>query len=191
MTLTASRTRRWNYTEFVRLADLGFFRRQRVELVGGRIVQMAPQLNFHSIAIGLAERAAATAFGPAFWVRPQLPLRLGKWSGPEPDIAVVPGAPRDYLMTGHPCSALLIIEVSDSTLRYDRRTKAGLYARHGVADYWIINLVDRQLEVHRDPIRDPSHRFRHRYASMSVLKAGEIIQPLSAQNPVNVHDLLP
>lgn len=191
MTLTASRARRWNYSEFMRLADLGFFRRQRAELIGGRIVEVAPQHNLHSIAIGLAERAAGAPFGAAFWVRPQLPLHMGKWSGPEPDIAVVPGEPRDYVATGHPKSALLIIEVSDTTLRYDRRTKAGLYARHGVADYWIINLIDRHIEVHRDPIRDPSHLFRHRYASIVVFKPGEIIQPLSAQRGITADDLLP
>ncbi|HSZ57833.1 MAG TPA: Uma2 family endonuclease [Tepidisphaeraceae bacterium] len=191
MTLTAARTRRWTCSEFNRLASLGFFRRQRVELIGGRIVQMAPQLNLHSVVIGLAERASGAAFGPKFWFRPQLPLHLGKWSEPEPDIAVVPGDPRDYLATGHPRTALLIIEVSDTTLRYDRRTKAGLYAKRGIADYWIINLIDRQVEVHRDPIRDPSHLFRHRYSSIAILKAGETIQPLSAKTAVSVSDLLP
>lgn len=191
MTLTPSRTRRWNFSEFMRLADLGFFRRQRVELVGGRIVQIARQRDLHAAVIVLARDAAAAASGSGFVVRPQLPLHLGNWSGPEPDIAVVPGSPRDYIGTGHPRSALLIIEASDTTLRYDRRTKAGLYARYGVADYWIINLVDRHVEVHREPVRDPSHLFRHRYASIVVFKPGETIQPLSAQSGINVDDLLP
>jgi hypothetical protein len=108
MTLTATRTRRWSYSEFNRLADLGFFRHQRVELIGGRIVQMAPQRDLHAIALGLGERAAVKSFGPAFWVHPQ-----------------------------------------------------------------------------------QSHPFRHRYSSISVFKAGDVIQPLAGRSEIKVADLLP
>ena len=186
-----TRTRRWTYDEYFRLADLGFFRRQRVELVGGRIVQMAPQRDVHSALIGLARDAAAGAFGTGVWVRAQLPLHLGKWSGPEPDISVVPGGPRDYIGTGHPKSALLIIEVSDTTLRFDRRVKAGLYAKYGIRDYWIVNLPARQIEVHRDPMVDPMHPFGHRYASVVSIGPGGSVRPLAAALPVRVDDLLP
>src|SRR5882724_3672360 len=182
MTATRTRIRRWTFKEFSRLAELGFFRRQRVELVGGRIVQMAPQLDVHAAVFALAQRAADAAFGDRFWIRAQLPLQLGKWSAPEPDIAVVPGSPRDYIGTGQPTSALLIVEVSDSTLLYDRDDrdkKAGLYAKFGIADYWIINLIERQLEIHRDPVEDPGHPFRHRYASVKIARKGETIQPLA------------
>ena len=192
MQLTASRTqtRRWTFDEYMRLADLGFFRGQRVELVGGRIIQMAPQRDLHAAALGLAQRAVDKAFGDQFWSRPQLPLRLGKWSGPEPDIAVVPGSPRDYLRA-HPASALLIIEISDSTLRYDRGKKAGIYAKYGILDYWIVNLMERHIEVLRAPVEDAGHPFGYRYASVTFARKGETIQPLAEASAIRVDDLLP
>ena len=191
MQTAAVKTRRWKYSEYFRLAELGFFDRQRVELVGGRIVKMAPQKDVHSSCVGLARDAAAVAFGPGYWPRVQCPLHLGTWSGPEPDIAVVPGGPRDYIGTGHPTGALLIIEVSDTTLRYDRRVKGGLYAKYGIRDYWIVNLIDRQVEVNRDPIPDPAHIFRHRYATRTEFKSGDSIQLLAVNAAIPVRDLLP
>lgn len=188
---TVARTRRWSQGEYHRLADLGFFRGQRVELVEGRIIQMAPQKDVHAAVIWLVRDALAPAFGDGFWVRAQLPLRLGKWSEPEPDVSVVRGGPRDYIGTGHPPSALLIVEVSDSILRFDRKTKAGLYAKYGIRDYWIVNLIEGQVEVHRNPIPDESHRFGHRYSSIAVLKRGELVQPLATTAEVRTDDLLP
>jgi Uma2 family endonuclease len=68
-------------------------------------------------------------------------------------------------MDAHPTTALFIIEVADTSLEYDRGCKASLYARAGIADYWIVNLVDNRVEVYRDPVPDPSERFGHRYSS--------------------------
>ena len=123
------RTRKWTRAEYYRMADLGMFRDQRVELIEGTIVQMPPQKNFHVIGIGLVEQRPRAAFGPRYWVRIQAPLHLGPRSAPEPDVAVVPGGSRDYTRTGHPTTALLIVEVSETTLAYDRGRKASLYAR--------------------------------------------------------------
>lgn len=152
---------------------------------------MAPQRDVHAIAVSVARDAAAAAFGAGFWVRMQLPLHLGRWSGPEPDISVVPGAARDYLGKGHPTSALLVIEVSDTTLRYDRRIKSGLYAKNGVPDYWIVNLIDCHIEVRRDPIADPKHPFGHRYGAMTIIGPGQAVQPLTTEAAIRVNDLLP
>lgn len=184
--------RRWTYEEFERLGELGFFRNQRVELIAGKIIKMAPQLDLHAAALGLVQRAVERAFGSEFWVRPQLPLQIDRWSGPEPDISVVPGGPRNYVGTGHPRSALLIVEVSDTTLRLDRGRKAALYAKAGVADYWIVNLPERQVEIFRKPLADKSARFGHRYADISVATANATITLLAAPNAtVAVADLLP
>jgi Uma2 family endonuclease len=123
--------------------------------------------------------------------RLQAPLHLGPRSAPEPDAAVVPGGPRDYTATGHPTTALLIVEVSDTTLSYDRGRKASLYARAGIADYWILNLV-QQLEVHRWPVPDPTQHYRHGYADVLILTPQDHIAPLAApKKRVAVADLLP
>ena len=174
------------------MADLGLFRDQRVELMEGTIVHMPPQKNFHVLGIGLVEAALRAAFGPRHWVRIQAPLHLGRRSAPEPDVAVVPGGPRDYTTTGHPTTALLIVEVSDTTLSYDRGRKASLYARAKIADYWILNLVHGRLEVRRNPVPDRGERYGWRYQDVLLLDPQDHIAPLAApKKRVAVVDLLP
>jgi Uma2 family endonuclease len=186
------RARLWTLDEYNRLADLGLFRNQRVELLEGRIVQMPPQKNFHVIAIDLTSRALQLAFGPGYWVRIQAPLHLRRRSAPEPDLAVVLGTSRDYTGTDHPPTALLVVEASDTTLSYDRNRKASTYARAGIADYWIVNLVDRQLEIRRSPMRDSVARHRFRYADEAILSPADMATPLAApQARIAVADLLP
>lgn len=186
------KTRRWTVDEYYRLADYGFFRGERVELVGGKIIQMAPQRDAHAAAVLLGRDALSAAFGPGHVVRPQLPLRFSPTSEPEPDLAVVAGSPRDFVGKGHPTSALLVVEVSDTTLAYDRRRKAGMYAKAGIADYWVLNLVDRQVEVHRDPVQDRKHPFGHRYATVTFHASGDAVTPLARPGGnVRVLDLLP
>ena len=111
---------------------------------------------------------------------------------PEPDVSVVQGTERDYIGTGHPTTAMLIVEVSDTTLRYDRGTKASLYAKHGIADYWIVNLEDGRVEVHRQPVADAKARFRMRYDNVTIHQKGEFVAPLAMPAArVAVSDLLP
>ena len=187
-----SRSHRWTYEQYQRLADTGFHFRRRVELLGGRIIEMPARHDRHAAGVELGRRAAEQAFGPGFWVRCQAPLHLDRWSGPEPDVAVVPGGPRDHVGTGHPRSALLLIEVSDTTLLFDRRRKLHRYARAGYADYWIANLIDRQLEVYRRPVADPSARLGWRYADVSVLTPPATVEPLARPGvAVAIADLLP
>src|SRR5204862_46858 len=87
----------------------------------------------------------------------------------------------------NPTTALLVVEVADTTLSYDRNTKASLYAASGIADYWIVNIPGQQLEVFRDPVPDASARFGVRYSSRTILVAGDVVSPLAlpaAQVPV-------
>ncbi|MBI4572140.1 MAG: Uma2 family endonuclease [candidate division NC10 bacterium] len=105
----------------------------------------------------LTQDALRKAFGEGTHVRIQLPLALDPSSEPEPDVTVVRGSPRDY-RDAHPSAALLVVEVADTTLSHDRDQKGSLYARAGVADYWIVNLVDQVLEVYRDPGPSPQSR---------------------------------
>jgi Uma2 family endonuclease len=124
-------------------------------------------------------------------VRVQLPVALDDDSEPEPDLSVVPGSFRDY-PRDHPARAVLIVEIAESSLALDRNEKGSLYARARVADYWIVDLVDRALEVHREPAAQAGAPYGWRYASVVTLRAGETVTPLSAPHaPIAVADLIP
>jgi Uma2 family endonuclease len=144
--------RLWTVAEFDRAGRLGIFRPgERLELIEGEVVKkVAPQKSPHATSIRAVEIALGRAFLSGFDVRCQMPLVFGTRNKPEPDISVVAGSFRDYTRK-HPTTAILVVEVSDSTLRLDRTRKAPIYARAQIQEYWIINLVDRILEVHRDP----------------------------------------
>jgi hypothetical protein len=121
----------------------------------------------------------------------QGPLALDPDSEPEPDVAVVSGAPEDY-SRAHPSRAALAVEIADSSLGADREYKGSLYARAGLADYWIVNLVDRVLEVYREPVAEPAAPFAWRYGRRSVLGPAAQVTPLAAPaTPVAVAQLLP
>lgn len=144
--VTEPSMRLWSREEFYELAELGYFRGQRVQLVEGEIIQMAPQGEPHSICIMYLNHWAVRSFGDEFLVRVQLPLNASDWSDPEPDIAIVPGPLEVY--RNHPRRAPLIIEVSDSSVQLDRR-KAKVYAEAEVPEYWLVNIPDKQVEVYR------------------------------------------
>jgi Uma2 family endonuclease len=189
---TGIRRRRWTAKEFYRLLDLGFFKGQRVQLIEGEILQMAPQKNYHAMGITLTEDALRVVFGPNFWIRVQMSIDLTPYSVPDPDLAVVPGAPRTHNIAFNPTTALLLVEVSETTLSFDRRRKGSLYARASIADYWILNLVHRQLEVRRNPVADPAARYGFRHADEMILRAGDFVAPLAVpQARIAVADLLP
>jgi Uma2 family endonuclease len=189
--LAEPRLRKWTREEYHQFAEMGLFQDQRVELVDGEIIQMAPQKEPHAASISLAQAALISAFGAGYWVRPQMPLFFDDLSEPEPDLAVIKGNPRDYAASDNPRSALLVVEVSVATLRYDRTRKANLYAAAGIEDYWILNVVDRQLEVHRDRLADASHKFGWRYQKINIVRAGDLIIPLARPDAkLAVNDLL-
>lgn len=143
---------------------------------------MSPQRFAHYKAIEKVAAALRTAFGAGLWVRMQAPLAVDDHSEPEPDASVVPGSPDDY--SDHPRDAVLVVEVSDTTLRYDRTRKASLYARAAIAEYWIVNLVDRRLEVCREPVVDAAQAFGFRYAERESFDVGATIAPLAAAGAV-------
>lgn len=185
--------RLFNREEYYRLSYEGYFNDERVELIGGEIVTMAAQGNPHGLSISLTDDALQAAFGAGFWVRNQLTLDLSPHSVPDPDLAVVPGSKASYRgQKANPTSAVLIVEVSETTLAEDRTRKASLYAAAGIADYWIVNLQNDCLEVRRDPVPDATAEFGHSYSSLATLQAGESASPLAAPaGTVAVADLLP
>ena len=163
----------------------------KVELLDGLLVVKEPQSALHSAATVACHRALQRAFGPRRHIRIGSPVALDDMSEPEPDLAVVPGAPWDYKQA-HPAKPVLMVEVSLSSRAKDRLWKGGLYARARLADYWVVNLVDEALEVYRQPRRAPSHRYGWRYASVQVLKRGATISPLAAPGRrIRVAHLLP
>jgi Uma2 family endonuclease len=185
------RSRRWSKRDYHRLGELGFFVGQRVELIEGKLMVLSPQRPEHATAVLLVADVLGPLFGAGHHPRPQLPIDLGQTSEPEPDVAVVVGTLQDY-RAAHPTSAVLIVEVSDTTLRYDRRRKGSLYARAGIADYWIVNLRRRQLEVYRSPIPDAAARYGHRYSNRMDLLPPSAVSPLALpQVTIAVADLLP
>jgi Uma2 family endonuclease len=183
--------RRWTREEYYRMAELGWFHGQRAELIEGEIMVLSPQKPEHWTTADRVAELLRSGFGAAFHVRLQGPIDFGSLSEPEPDVAVVSGTRAQYA-SQHPHTAALIVEVAESSLTYDRTRKASLYARAGIADYWIINLVNNQLEVRRDPRPDPSQPYGHGYASVTVLVPPAVVTPLAApQLSLAVADLLP
>lgn len=163
--------KRWTRAEFYELAEQGYFRGKRVQLIDGEIFEMAPQGHPHSKAIMLLTRWATTHFPPPALVRIQMPLNASVTSDPEPDVAIVPDP--SWATSDHPESAILVIEVADSSVRLDRR-KAAIYAGCGVPEYWLVNLPESQVEVHRG-----SQVPQRRYVDTFVVKPPQDLSPLA------------
>ena len=186
---TAFAPRRWQRTEYERLVAIGVFQGEPLELIGGQLVVAEPQGSYHAAAITKVDYALRSVLPLGWIVRLQAPVSLDDESEPEPDLAVVRGRPGDY-RDAHPALPALIVEVAESSLGFDRTNKSSLYARAGVPEYWIVNLVDGALEVHRDPEPDASATFGWRYRSITRLAPPATVVPLSF-DAVAVADLLP
>lgn len=181
---------RWTSTQFQELVNLGFFGSRRVELLDGEIWEKMTTDPPHAICVELLTGLLPAVFGEGFRLRICLPLDLGRRSQPEPDFAILPGHARDAM--AHPKIASLVIEISDATLRKDRTLKAHLYARAGIADYWIVNLPDRRLEVHRHPAPNPERKGRFLYREITLVPADGHASPLARpESRIGVADLLP
>ena len=185
MLANTSEIHRWTRKQYDCMVAAGiFYPDVRVELIDGYIVDMSPQSSVHAVTVQLVEEALRLAFPKGYSVRTQMPLALDDMSEPEPDVAVVPGSPRDYL-DDHPTAAVLIVEVARVSLGIDQSLKKSLYARNGIEDYWIVNLDASRVEVYRQPQGDS-------YRSERRLYRGDTIQPLAQpQYSIPVTELLP
>jgi len=183
----------WTREEYYRMGDVGLFRDRRVELIEGQVIEMSALGSPHVTAVTLATQALRDVFGQGWVVRVQAPLniKMGMGADPEPDIAIVEGNIRDY-RDEHPQTADLLIEIADTSVKYDRQRKGSLYARAWIDDYWIVNLKKRQLEIYRNPITDATAPFGFKYRDKLVLKEGDSVSPLAKPEAViAVADLLP
>jgi Uma2 family endonuclease len=186
------RARRWTRVEYEKLVEQSFFPSdERLELLDGVLVVKEPQGARHAAVVVAVRQTLERAFGRRHHVRDQAPVALDDSSEPEPDLAVVPGKPFDYL-AGHPASPVLLVEIAESSLGTDRRRKSSLYARAGRPEYWVVNLIDRAVEVYREPVRSATALYGWKYRSVRLLKPGATVAPLGAPRArVRVADLVP
>lgn len=170
------RDRRFTVDEYHRMAEAGIIGPdERVELIDGRIVAMNPIGSPHAWCVKRVNRAFAR-LGDRVMLSIQDPLRLDDNGEPEPDVAVLrPDAPEDR--HPGPGDVLLVVEVADTSLAYDRGTKAPLYVRHGIPELWIVDLGGERVEVHREP--SPSG-----YRLVRALGRGQRASPLFAPDLV-------
>lgn len=184
----------WTCEKYERATALGLLGPEdHVELIEGEITQKMPRNSPHATALTLANDALRLIFPIGFAVRPQLPLSIGGLSQPEPNIAVVTGSVRDY-GNAHPRAdnAVLLVEISDSTLLPDQTTKVGLYAHAGIPEYWIVNLPERLLEVYRQSGPSEAALLGFRYGQIIMLSETDTIAPLAAPDAqIAIADLLP
>lgn len=184
--------RRFTVHEYHRMSELGILTAgERTELIDGQILTMAAKGTAHSSAtnriksrfeLGLFERNLTRSA----IVRVQDPIHLSDHSEPEPDIVLAVADPLDYSLH-HPTAAevLLLIEVADSSLRYDLEVKASVYAQANIADYWVVDVVDRQLHLFRQPATDG-------YQLQMTLAATFTVTPIAFPDwTIEISDLLP
>lgn len=189
-TLPVPRPLRWTCAEFHRFGDLGVFEGRRAFLIDGVILEQGPMNPPHAITLELVDGALRAAFGSGHRFRIQLPLVLGQHTDPMPDLAVMLGSPRDH--PTHPTTAVLVVEVADSSLQFDTTEKLSLYAAAGIPEYWVVDLNGRRLLVYRDPRPAPGQPHGHDYASQQALGPADAVTPLAAPAAsIRVADLLP
>lgn len=142
--------------EYYKMAEVGILGPEdKVELINGEIIRMSPSKSEHANAIDLLGRELILSIQKRALVRIQNPININDQSEPEPDIAIVRQQEGTSYRNQHPRpeDLLLIIEVADSSLRFDREVKMPLYAAAGIPEYWIVNLQDQQVEVYKKLVR--------------------------------------
>ena len=186
---TGLRPFRWTVKLFHQLGDMGVFKGKRPKLINGVLLEQGMMNPPHAEAGEKSEEAMRLAFGPGWRVRVQKPLVLGLDTDPEPDIAVMRGAPGTGV---HPVSAELVVEISDTTLNDDLTEMAELYATAGVPEYWVLDVDGRRLFVFRTPAALPQGLGATAYQSHFTLTDADTVSPLAAPTAtVRVADLLP
>ena len=165
-----AQVKRFSVDEYHRLADNGFFHEdERVELIQGEIIQMSPKGKAHTNCCrNLLNQLALLIAGRAE-LQCQDPIKLPSNNEPEPDFVILRRRSDNYRdALPNPDHVLLVIEIADSSLKYDQEIKLPLYAEAGIADYWIFNLVENRLETYSEPLQD-SQGFGYRVKRIVLL----------------------
>ncbi|MEM6397654.1 MAG: Uma2 family endonuclease [Bacteroidota bacterium] len=143
----------WTIADYHRMIEAGILtERDKVELLDGKIIKMSPKGRLHSACISRLNVFCITRIGNTYECRQEQPINFLDISEPEPDY-VIARLDKNSYADGHPGAEdiFLIIEVADSSLAVDRGSKLQNYAAANIPEYWIINLVDSQIEVYREP----------------------------------------
>ena len=158
----------WTVKEFHQMAIAGLLdETDRVELIEGEMIDMAPIGSKHAFIVNQISQTFSARVGVQCLVSTQNPVRLGEHSEPQPDVALLrSGNYMDALPTA--ADVLLIIEVSDSTLEYDRDVKIGLYARHGIPEVWLLDVNASEITVYREPVEGQYRLIRKPTAAEEV-----------------------
>lgn len=172
-TVAKPKPMRWSAEEFYDLVELGAFRRRRVQVVNGELIEMPPMGAVHAAALRLLTHWAQRAF-PQCYLSVQMPFEAPGDYTPEPDLALL--TPEIGRAVARPKMALLIVEVSDSSLELDRRM-GSVYASAQVPEYWLLNTVDRKLEIYRQPAPDPTASTGWRYQDLQLRNDDETVAP--------------
>lgn len=177
---------RWTVAEYHRMGEVGLLNEDsRVELIDGEIVEMAPIGSSHGGNVNRFIRLFSKIVGDKAIVAAQNPVALGGYSEPEPDIALLRWRADDYVQSHpHPEDVLLLIEVSDSTLRYDHDVKIPLYAKNGIPEVWLLDIPNRQLEIYREPTNGE-------YQQRDCRQTGKIAPILCPDAVIDLAELFP
>lgn len=190
--MTLVTPKHFTIAEYHRLIELGFLTEDdRVELIRGKLMQMAAKGTAHSVCNTKLFREVDRLVGDRAVVRSQEPIILPSDSEPEPDLVIARGQADDYLASHpQPADILLVIEVSDSTLAYDQTIKRSLYAEAQINHYWIVNLVANQLEQYSQPYQDAQGNFSYRSQQIS-LRDESVTIPNFSERSLNLENIFP
>ncbi len=183
---------RLTVTEYHRLAELGFWGEDdRIELIRGELIQMSAKGLAHESCLTRLLRVLPPLLGQRATLRCQSPITLAVDGEPEPDFAIVQNREDDY-ESAHPTPAetILVIEVADSSLEYDRTVKLSLYAEARIPHYWLFNVVDRILEVYTEPDQITPGQFGYLNRRI-ILRTGVVDFPVFSQQVLQLKLVFP
>ena len=177
---------RWTVAEYHRMGEVGLLNEDsRVELIDGEIIEMAPIGSAHGGNVNRFIRLFSKVVGDKAIVAAQNPVVLSGYAEPQPDISILRWRADDYEQSNpHPEDVLLLIEVADSTLRYDRDVKIPLYAKNGIPEVWLLDIPDRKLEIYREPINGE-------YRQRDCRQTGQIAPILCPDAIIDLAELFP
>jgi Uma2 family endonuclease len=178
--------RRFTVSEYHQMAEAGILTEDdRIELIEGEIIEMSPIGSWHSGILMRLNRLFMRTYDDVALVSIQNPIQLSDDTEPQPDVTLLRLEPDYYTShTPEPEDVLLVMEIADTSVAYDRGVKAGLYARSGIAEYWLIDLKAATVTVYREPGSDG-------YATSRIVRRGEQIAPVAfPERPVTVDSML-
>lgn len=178
--------RSFTVDEYHRMGEAGILREDdRVELIEGELITMTPIGSQHAACVDRLNHLLSRRLGRRYIVRVQNPIRLGEYSEPQPDLAILKPH-SDFYAQAHPTAedVLLVVEVAETSAGYDREVKIPLYARSSIAEVWLVDLTEGRVEVYRQP--SPQW-----YQDVRTFRRGEVVVPLALPDlPLAVNDVL-